>query len=76
MTPAPRVLAPLASPTVTLDAFKAEAREWHLAWKRHTARCFRCAVGERCHMASMLADEADAAGLRLQRAEERERARP
>lgn len=60
----------LASDDVAVQAFKAAHDKLHAEWVRHSRYCVRCAFGDRCRTASMLADQADVAGRRWERAAE------
>ena len=58
-----------ASIDVAVRAFRHEHDYRHALFMAH--RCTRCAVGKTCRTASMLADQADIAGMRWQEAERR-----
>ncbi len=72
---APRVLAPL---DVDMRTMRHEARERHDTYKQHVLLDSHntCCRGRLCPKGQRLLELADDAGKRLQRAEERERARP
>jgi hypothetical protein len=64
-------VAPMAPPDVAIRALKQEHDDLHALWKQHVqpSRCPRCANGSWCRVAGDLADRANTAGLRWQRAE-------
>ena len=79
MTPAPRVLAPLASADVVVQAFKAEAKARHGLYRDHVLDSHRdCCRNRLCRDAQRLLDDVEDAERLVERAEriERARARP
>jgi hypothetical protein len=66
MTP----LAPLARPSVAVDALKHDAVRRQALWKAHEHSCWsRCRVGRFCRVGNDLIELARSAGLRVMRAE-------
>jgi hypothetical protein len=63
-------LAPLARPSVAVDALKHEALYRQAKWKAHEHSCWsRCRVGRWCRVGDDLIELARSAGLRVMRAE-------
>jgi hypothetical protein len=64
------VIAPLAGPSVAVDALRREARYRQAQWKVHEYGCWsRCRVGRPCRVGDDLIELARSAGLKVMRAE-------
>lgn len=59
----------MALSALSLEELKHEARFWHREYMRHIAACDDCLAGERCPVASYMAEAADDYGTRVMTAE-------